>query len=471
MSHLKRFNEEEVDGEINLHHNNIIKLKKQRQDNQNSLTLGYIDSIDRRKLDFDIEKICCITLSTTNIYCCLSCGKYFQGKNHNSPAFKHMLDDDHHLFLNMESLKIYSLPENYEMIGIESLNVIKYAANPTYDPEDLKTYPLVCYDLNLNRYLNGFVGLNNISQNSYQNVVIQLLSHIIPIRNYFLLESMKMTNNNGFIEKLSSLIRKMWSPKLFKNHVSPYEFIKYIESMSNQKLGISKDPRKFLLYLVTMILSKSSDRKLKKLFLQQFQGQIKIMTTRVNTSENLENKTVKFTKTDDGPTVKSNKFWILTLDLPPMPLFKTDKSTNVPNQIKLETLLEKFNGISETHTEEHINTYKVTYLPKYLILHINRFDSHTEFPVKNRNQTLVEFEHQLVIENCNYQLVSNIIHGSFKDKLSQKNLKADEQSIWKIQVKNVKTDEWFEFDGTEVKQREKQLLFLNESYMQVWEKM
>ncbi len=35
-------------------------------------------------------------------------------------------------------------------------------------------------------YLPGIVGLNNIKANDYCNVVLQALSHVKPIRNYFL---------------------------------------------------------------------------------------------------------------------------------------------------------------------------------------------------------------------------------------------------------------------------------------------
>ncbi|OLY84817.1 putative mRNA-splicing protein ubp10 [Smittium mucronatum] len=41
----------------------------------------YLDSVDRASLDFDFEKICSVTLSDQNVYSCLVCGKYYQGLN------------------------------------------------------------------------------------------------------------------------------------------------------------------------------------------------------------------------------------------------------------------------------------------------------------------------------------------------------------------------------------------------------
>ena len=40
----------------------------------------YLGTIKRHLLDFDFEKLCSISLSNKNIYACLVCGKYFQGK-------------------------------------------------------------------------------------------------------------------------------------------------------------------------------------------------------------------------------------------------------------------------------------------------------------------------------------------------------------------------------------------------------
>ena len=40
----------------------------------------YLDTINRGVLDFDFEKLCSISLSKINVYACLVCGKYFQGR-------------------------------------------------------------------------------------------------------------------------------------------------------------------------------------------------------------------------------------------------------------------------------------------------------------------------------------------------------------------------------------------------------
>ena len=61
----------------------------------------YIGTIRRPLLDFDFEKLCSVTLSNMNVYACLICGKYYQGRGKNSYAYFHSLEKRHHLFINL----------------------------------------------------------------------------------------------------------------------------------------------------------------------------------------------------------------------------------------------------------------------------------------------------------------------------------------------------------------------------------
>lgn len=76
----------------------------------------YLDTINRHVLDFDFEKLCSVSLSKINVYACLVCGKYFQGRGIGTHAYVHSVATDHHVFLNLETLKFYCLPDNYEII-------------------------------------------------------------------------------------------------------------------------------------------------------------------------------------------------------------------------------------------------------------------------------------------------------------------------------------------------------------------
>ena len=120
--------------------------------NQNKKTelrkCPYLDTINRATLDFDFEKLCSVSLSHMNVYCCLICGKYFQGKiirfrqkcrifslelvfnffkgrGKGTHAYTHALDCGHHVFLNLHTARFYCLPDNYEVYDA-SLDDILY---------------------------------------------------------------------------------------------------------------------------------------------------------------------------------------------------------------------------------------------------------------------------------------------------------------------------------------------------------
>jgi len=62
--------------------------------------------INRSVLDFDFERLCSVSLSNINVYACLVCGKYFQGRGKSSHAYAHSIHDDHHVFINLQTLKV-----------------------------------------------------------------------------------------------------------------------------------------------------------------------------------------------------------------------------------------------------------------------------------------------------------------------------------------------------------------------------
>lgn len=96
----------------------------------------YLDTINRAVLDFDFEKLCSISLSNINVYACLICGKYYQGRGPKSHAYFHALDVDHHVYINMETKKVYVLPEGYEVTS-KSLEDIKFVVDPRLSKEDV----------------------------------------------------------------------------------------------------------------------------------------------------------------------------------------------------------------------------------------------------------------------------------------------------------------------------------------------
>ncbi|KAL9630924.1 MAG: hypothetical protein Q9164_006170 [Protoblastenia rupestris] len=96
----------------------------------------YLDTIDRSVLDFDFEKLCSVTLSNINVYACLVCGKYYQGRGPKSHAYFHALEVGHHVYVNMQTKRVYVLPEGYE-VKSKSLEDIKFVVDPRLSKNDV----------------------------------------------------------------------------------------------------------------------------------------------------------------------------------------------------------------------------------------------------------------------------------------------------------------------------------------------
>lgn len=117
----------------------------------------YLDTIDRSVLDFDFEKLCSVTLSNINVYACLVCGKYYQGRGPKSHAYFHALDVGHHVFVNMQTKRVYVLPEGYE-VKSKSLEDIKFVVDPKLSKDEvakLDTEPNEALDLGGKKYRPG----------------------------------------------------------------------------------------------------------------------------------------------------------------------------------------------------------------------------------------------------------------------------------------------------------------------------
>ncbi len=117
----------------------------------------YLDTIDRSVLDFDFEKLCSVTLSNINVYACLVCGKYYQGRGPRSHAYFHALEVGHHVYVNMQTKRVYVLPEGYE-VKSKSLDDIKFVVDPQLSKEEvgqLDREPKDAWDLDGKNYRPG----------------------------------------------------------------------------------------------------------------------------------------------------------------------------------------------------------------------------------------------------------------------------------------------------------------------------
>ncbi|KAJ1859818.1 U4 U6.U5 tri-snRNP-associated protein, partial [Coemansia sp. RSA 486] len=291
----------------------------------------YLDTVNRANLDFDFEQICSVSLSTNNVYSCLVCGKYYQGRGKKSHAYFHSINEDHHVFINLHTLKVYVLPDNYE-VRDRSLNDIKAVIRPNFSPAQVRSLDRSCEqsrDLNGRRYLPGFVGLNKIKCNDYINVVVQALAHVPPIRDTLLLLP-DIEKQTPLVQRLAGLLRRMWHPKLFKAHISPHELVQEILTRSKRRFGLDLPGDAF--DLLTWLLNTlhidlgGSKKRNSSIVYRAFQGEILVTTQPIEDTKSRKHQQDPIEMDAHKSSVKVLKmsFLTLSLDLPPKPLFADD---------------------------------------------------------------------------------------------------------------------------------------------------
>ncbi|KAI1612294.1 ubiquitin thiolesterase [Exophiala viscosa] len=471
----------------------------------------YLDTINRSLLDFDFEKLCSVTLSNINVYACLVCGKYFQGRGPRSHAYFHALEVDHHVYINMETKKVYVLPEGYEVHN-KSLDDIKYVVDPKFTEEEVRKLdkePRISIDLSNKRYRPGFVGMNNIKANDYLNVVVQTLAHVSPVRNFFLLNQFSQTTPQLPV-RFSTLVRKIWNSKAFRNHVSPHELLQEIALRSSKKYSLTQqsDPVEFLSWFLNnlhLTLGGSKTKSLSSIIQRTFQGKLRVESQAITAKSDATGDRLRFEESSNIAT-NVTPYLILTLDLPPVPLFRDAvESKNIIPQVPLGTLLQKYNGITASERQAHRVRHRLLHpLPQYLLFHIKRF-SVNKF-VSERNPTIVTFGSGRGLdmspyvepnpalhppgEPIMYEMVANIIldttsvaTGGGEDSnaadAANKAVGADAQKVaWKVQLRDKavsnskRTDlpEWMEIQDLWVERAEAETLFTREGYLMVWER-
>lgn len=448
----------------------------------------YLDTIDRNVLDFDFEKLCSVTLSNINVYACLVCGKYYQGRGPKSHAYFHALDEDHHVFINMSTQKVYVLPEGYEVLS-KSLDDIKYVSDPRYTRQEvaeLDRKHRTSWTLAGKEYTPGFVGMNNIKENDYLNVIVQALSHVSPLRNYFLLED--FSSFPELVKRTSILFRKIWNPRAFKSHVSPHELLQEISLRSNKRFTLTaqSDPVDFLSWFLNNLhlgLGGSKTKPGSSVVQRIFQGKLKVesqaITARADALDRLRFEEAAEVK------VEMARFLLLTLDLPPAPLFQDEQERNIIPQVPLTTILAKYNGVTSQELNAQRRRYRLVHpLPPFLVLHVKRF-SRNKF-VAERNPTIVTFDpknldlspyvepdpaHHPPGEPIWYDLVANVVHEAVRAKEDvADSAVGEERKTWKVQLRDKATDEWVVAQDLFVDRIRSELLYLGETYLQIWER-
>jgi len=166
-------------------------------------------------------------------------------------------------------------------------------------------------------------------------------------------------------------------------------------------------------------------------------------------------------------------FLFLTLDVPPMPLFRDALDRNIIPQVPLTSCMAKFNGSSfQELMSGDRRQFSIQKWPPYLIVHIKRFSKNT--------QQLVEKNHTIV--NCP---IKNLDLAPFCTRPADDAPADDERAkfdlvcsaqhdgkpadgSYKAHVHFSANDTWYEMQDLHVQQIHPQLISVSESYIQVY---
>ncbi|KAF4325071.1 hypothetical protein G195_001657 [Phytophthora kernoviae 00238/432] len=427
----------------------------------------YLDTINHQLLDFDFEKVCSISLSDQNVYACLVCGKYFKGRGRNTHAFTHSVQSSHHVFINLQTDRIYCLPENYEVVD-NTLKPVQDALRPAFEAKQIAK-------LDENRILaqDAFVaGVDAVQISPHE--LVQEIS--VSSKKRF-----HVGTQNESVELLTWLLNEM-----------------------HRGLGGSSKPGSSIIH-------------------KCFQGFVE-----VTTGDETKAASADETEQESAVTTTVSPFLMMALDLPSTPLFKDSQGGNIIPQIPLFTVLEKYNGSHVTHMLQSSHrlkkTYRIDSLPPYLIFHVKRFTRNNffveknptivNFPVKNlelrdylkldqslpsaeelQNKSISELrtllrKHKQNSDDCvekadlvekilrvtlpstKYNLIANICHDSPVTTGQEAALQTNPltEGTYRVHVQNRATEQWYEIQDLHVQETMPQLIGVSESYLMIYER-
>lgn len=373
-----------------------------------------------------------------------------------------------------------------------SLQDIKHNLNPTYSAQQVGSMDIeVKYARGIDgtEFIPGTVGLNNLKNTAYINVVVQALLCVSDLRNFFLLPENYKSCKSQLVQRFGEIVRKIWNPKGFKGQVSPHELFQAISVLSNRRYrsDVHSDPAEFMTWLLNSLHRglAGSDPKATSIIKNTFQGQVQIWSTRA-TIKKADDKSMA----DDADWSSTiSPFLQLQLELPPSPLYADAAERNIIPQVPLYTILHKFNGIQEQNMRGTLKKFRLVQLPRYLIIHIKRFSTNTQFEVE-KNPTIVSFP----IKNLDlrdflempagvdpasvttrYDLVSNIAHEGLVTKATGTNEVHDKgvavkEGVFRAQCLNKSQEQWFLMDDLHIQEILPQVVSISEAYIQVYER-
>jgi U4/U6.U5 tri-snRNP-associated protein 2 len=367
-------------------------------------------TINLGSMDFDRPYICSETLSSgNNIYCCCTCGKFFKGRQENSPAYEHSIHTQNHfLFLNLVTGLCFRLPQGEEVDSsdYQELNLLKENLTPTAFSLGLSEE---LHDLQGSAYFRGFIPI--WSSSLLLSCSISLITHIIPIAHQLIKYEGSKSEK---LQCLSNVIRKQWMTRpLLRNRIV------LSSDLSASKVSYNNAVAHFI----------------NGLDLGCLQGDLRISRVQ-NKAHNLTSTTIKFNQ--------------ITVDLPPEPLFP-DPTGRLPiPQVHLEELINQKYNSGKVFYDANGNAvaYDIIQLPDYLLISVLN---------RHKNKTVVLFDpNQLNVLKFRYHLIGN--------------LALSEEERYSVQIRRGEENNFFALDERQFKPIPMDHLVLYNCCFQVWKK-
>lgn len=471
----------------------------------------YMHTISCAALDFDFEKVCSVSLEAHNVYTCLVCGKYFQGRGPASHAFAHALDAGHHVFLNLTTEAAYSLPDNLRIVD-PLIDRIVAALHPRFSPDSVASLDSTALEystLDGEPHLQGVTALDALHAADYANAIFHALFCVAPLRAYLLLTPRSSTvaaPHSRLLPELAALAQKVWSPAAFRARVSPHEVMRAVATASGGRFGplARADPVDFFAWLVHVLsreiaraekgaangdggggegmaegdLGVERRRRRRRLLRDCFQGKLEVTSRQEDAgAENdgrgprndLNGRADRKTETR-----KESAFWFLSLDLPPKALFKDASDRTLVAQVGLEELLGKYSGHSQHHvveTGERLS-FRLLQLPPYLVLTLRRVTK-SKFAVEKNHAVVhcpvtgLDMSELLQAAASGdaarapllYRMIAFVVQDGPHDDCS-----------YRVVVRHAATGKWFSIDSSTVTEVLPQVASLSHTCMLLYER-
>ena len=213
-----------------------------------------LDAVERTQLDFDQPHVCAVTLQTHAVYMCLVCGQYLAGRRPATPAYTHAQAEGHHIFMCLDSSRIYRLPED-RLVESVSLVDIQSQLCPNFTADDIKslwTNKRMATSQHGHSYVPGTMGLQRVGSSDYISVVLQALFHVPMFRDVFLVNESFKTARSVVVREFGCLMRRVWHRRNVQHVITPANFILAVMEASERRFGtaVQDDPLSFLVWLM-----------------------------------------------------------------------------------------------------------------------------------------------------------------------------------------------------------------------------